>query len=70
MHMVSLIPISRLPMSANRCLLHNRAVFRGENGGSRGLGKREGTDAASLGQEMVVEGKKGAGDFAFVDASA
>jgi hypothetical protein len=35
-----------------------------EDGGLRGLGRRERTDEASLGQEMVVEGKKGAVDFA------
>jgi hypothetical protein len=35
-----------------------------EDGGLRGLGRRERTDEASLGQEMVVEGKKGTVDFA------
>jgi hypothetical protein len=35
-----------------------------EDGGLRNLGRREPTDEMLLEQEMVVEGKKGAGDFA------
>ena len=35
-----------------------------EDGGLRDLRRRERTDEASLGQEMVAEGKKGMGDFA------
>jgi hypothetical protein len=35
-----------------------------EDGGLRNLGRREPTDEAPLEQEMVVEGKKEAGDFA------
>jgi hypothetical protein len=35
-----------------------------EDGRLRDIGKMEWTDEASSGQEMVVEGKKGAADFA------
>jgi hypothetical protein len=35
-----------------------------EDGGLRDLGKRELTDEPPSEQEMVVEGKKGAADFA------
>jgi hypothetical protein len=53
-----------LPTPSYRLLRPPTLERMADDGGLRGLGRREWADEASLGQEMVVEGKKGAVDFA------
>jgi hypothetical protein len=61
------LPIPSTTTTANAvCCLIEWFSVEGmtEDGGLRGLEMRERTDETLLGQEMVVEGKKGAADFA------